>query len=401
MTYTCDELIPDLCKLNEEVGQVEVKGIPVTYFKFTATANEGENLLPIVAIHGGPSFAHNYILPLKQQACRGRTIIFYDQAGCGKSRPAATFNVTDYPWLLDPLYYATVELPVVIEHALVDEWRQDQQENVHIIGSSWGTMLSQLYALEAKDETRNGLASMVLSGPLSDSQTYIKAQWDQNDGSLGSLPPFIQKRIHALEQDHAFDLDEYKAITDILTGFFTVRTQPAPDCFIDTLNQANMEIYTAMQGPSEFGMSGVLANFNVTGRLHEIDVPVLLSHGKYDTMRPSVVEKMKEVLPRAETLFLSKSGHCSMIDEPGLMNSGVSDFFDRVETPFIGLLGLSRGQPTQRQQLHTLSSPFTASFSMMALSTLLALFMGFFLGMYQEKCRRGNRLQYITISDDS
>ena len=335
--YTCDELTPDLCELDVEEGQLEIKGINVTYWKYTAadsnsasSSSYGSNQLqlwPIVALHGGPGFTHNYILPLKQQACRGRTIMFYDQAGCGKSQvPSESKNIeADYPWLLDTMYYATVELPALLRH-----W--EFTTKFHIVGSSWGTALAQLYALEAQDDTRKSLASMVLSGPFSDSQAYIQAQWDDQEGSLGSLPPFLLERIRILEAAHAYDSNEYQDIASALTGKFTLRTQPGPDCWIDAEEQANQEIYTKMQGFSEFTMSGVLADFNVTGRLHTLnDCPVLLTHGTYDTMRPSIVRTMSDALPYAETLLLEKSGHVSMIDEPQKMNDAMADFYDRVE----------------------------------------------------------------------
>ena len=75
------------------------------------------------------------MLPLKQQACRGRDIFFYDQAGCGESIIPSGNRTQDYPHLLDPQYYATVELP-----ALIEFWGLKQY---HVIGSSLGTILSQ------------------------------------------------------------------------------------------------------------------------------------------------------------------------------------------------------------------------------------------------------------------
>lgn len=88
-----------------------------------------------------------------------------------------------------------------------------------------------------------------------------------------------------------------------------------------------------MQGPSEFSMSGVLAGFNVTGRLHdEINVHVLLTHGVYDTMRPSIVKTMEKELKYAERVVFPHSGHVSMIDDTDMMNDVVSDFVTRVET---------------------------------------------------------------------
>lgn len=325
--WKCDDLTPDLCPLNAEKGYVTMRGgIKVPYWKYTAvSAPSNASLLPIITIHGGPGWTHNYMLPLKQQACRGREVVFYDQAGGGDSilpKPNATVK-DEYPWLLDTSYYATEELPKMIQFLGYKKY--------HLLASSWGTMLSQVFALNTSLSSP-GLVSMVLSGPLSDAQLYVQSQWQEDGGGVGSLPPYIQKRIQALQEEHKFDSLEYQAIDAALTGFFTCRTTPQPDCFLDAVEKMNMEIYVGMQGPSEFAISGTIAHFNMTGRLHELKrIPVLLSSGQYDTMRPATVDALYQQLELSERLLLEKSGHTSMIDEPGPMNDAIASFFDRVE----------------------------------------------------------------------
>ena len=367
--WTCDSLTPDLCKLHIEEGFINLRGIDVHYWKCSAATSsssmtsddENNNVegkspqgFPIIAIHGGPGWPHNYMLPLKQQACRsGRDVYFYDQAGCGKSvipstddpvsesspedlsgdsknAPKTRCIENDYPWLLTTEYYTQEELPALIKH-----WGFKENQ-YHIIGNSWGTVLSQLFALDAVGVMKIAPApsSMVLSGPFSDSQLYIKSQWDNGlDGTLGSLPPFVQERIHQLEESKRYNSTEYKLLDSILEVKFTCRTAPLPDCFLDSSEHFNEEIYVGMQGESEFTIHGVLENFNSTPRLHELaELPILLTHGQYDTMRPTVVDVMYNALPKSEKLLLKHSGHVSMIDEPRTMNDAIGNFFDRVES---------------------------------------------------------------------
>lgn len=335
LPWKCDDLVPDLCQdLVVSEGYVRIRGVDVRYWKYeresqTDDKNSNDSFVasigaPIIAIHGGPGWPHNYMLPLKQQACRGRPVYFYDQAGCGESfLPKNASVVDEYPWLLTIEYYSLVELPTLIEHWGLQEY--------HIIGNSWGTVLSQMFVLDSDDSAKAGLQSMVLSGPFSQAKLYIDSQWSQEDGTIGSLPLFVQDRIRFLENKEDYDSEEYKEIADLLTTKFTCRTAPLPDCFLHSSTKSNEEIYVAMQGASEFTIAGTLGTLNITHRLVEIDVPVLLTHGKYDTMRPAVVEAMKEKLPCAESVFLHKSGHVSMIDEPKVMNDAIAEFFDRVE----------------------------------------------------------------------
>eukprot|EP00747_Dinoflagellata_sp_TGD_P209562 gnl/TRDRNA2_/TRDRNA2_82944_c1_seq1.p1 gnl/TRDRNA2_/TRDRNA2_82944_c1~~gnl/TRDRNA2_/TRDRNA2_82944_c1_seq1.p1 ORF type:complete len:279 (+),score=48.97 gnl/TRDRNA2_/TRDRNA2_82944_c1_seq1:56-838(+) len=202
-------------------------------------------------------------------------------------------------------------------------------------------MLGQLFALSKP----SGLRGIVLSGPLSDAQLYIQAQWDPKEGSLGSLPPYVQSRIRHLEDMKAYKSAEYKAIDDTLTSFFTVRTYPPPDCFRRVFDHWNKEIYVGMQGESEFAIGGVLEYFNLTARLHEIEVPVLLTSGTYDTMRPPVVRAMLRELPRAEWHIFPHSGHASMIDDAGEMNDVVAAFLERMDKAALAPTNLAAAVP--------------------------------------------------------
>ena len=386
--WKCDDLIPDLCDgLHVSEGSVVIRGVRVQYWKYERLpSNSKESSVPIIAIHGGPGFTHNYLLPLKEQACRGRPIYFYDQAGCGKSSlPTNTSAIDNYPWLLSVEYYSLEELP-----ALIDHWGLSAY---HIIGNSWGTVLSQVFALDAEASSKAGLQSMVLSGPLSQAKLYIDSQWSQEDGTVGSLPLYVQEQIRQLEDTGAYDCDEYREIVDILTTQFTLRTAPFPDCYLESSRTANEEIYVGMQGASEFTIAGTLGSLNMTHRLVDIHVPVLLTHGKYDTMRPAVVQAMKEKLPRVEDIMFHKSGHLSMIDEPKVMNDAIADFFNRVEKQegYRPRDGDSSIQQQHEEGCHTaLSRPDTL------IVLLLVCGLGLFLVGYVVRSRR-RRLDYAPV----
>ena len=62
---------------------------------------KSSKLLPLVALHGGPAWPHNYLLPLKHLVCHGISeVIFYDQAGCGDSQLPQDEDLSDFPHLL-------------------------------------------------------------------------------------------------------------------------------------------------------------------------------------------------------------------------------------------------------------------------------------------------------------
>ena len=341
--WTCDALTPNLCDLSVETGLVPMKGgLSVKYWRYyqkqehgDISGEEHEELPPLIVAHGGPAFPHRYLLPLKQIACQAqRSVIFYDQAGCGDSPlPFDSNNGTNssnttvsvsYPWLLDPNYYALEELPKLIDALGIQDF--------HLLGHSWGTILAQIFALDSDSPVQSRMKSMTLSGCISDTQFYIQEQWDHHHGTLGRLPPFLRDQIQKLEDEQDYDSLAYQALDDFLTVKFTTRMTPLPDCFVEAAAGVNREIYVGMQGASEFTMHGVLADFNVTERLAElVDQPVLLLSGSFDTVRPTVAQRMLEHLPVAEWHLFRNSGHVSAIDEAGSMNDLVADFLSRVE----------------------------------------------------------------------
>lgn len=330
--WKCDDLTPDLCELDVNVGIVAIHGVSVHYWKYSRR-NGGDSRqlmdepqeLPVIVINGGPSWAHNYMLPLRQLACRGnRDVIFYDQAGCGASvLPVEADIGVDYPWLWDLNYYATEELPALISHLALDRF--------HIVGHSWGTMVAQVYAI---DGPKQGLQSMALSGPISDAHLVAEAMWGEKGahGGISSMPPYLESRIRAVEEQGAFDSPEYEALDNAFLNMFLTRVQPLPDCLVDALSGMNIEAYLGLFGPNDFVFGGTVKDYNVTGRLEEIHVPVLLSNGEYDFVRPAVVDVMEQKLPIVERVLFEKSAHNTMQDSAGEMNDVLFDFLGRVET---------------------------------------------------------------------
>lgn len=117
-------------------GTFTLRGLFTRFWRWSCPA-AGTSKPPVIAVHGGPAFTHNYMLPLKLLARSGREVIFYDQCGCGDSSFVADPKL-DAPWLLTVAFYVE-EL-----HALVAELRL---ERFYTYGSSWGSQLALEFAL--------------------------------------------------------------------------------------------------------------------------------------------------------------------------------------------------------------------------------------------------------------
>src|SRR6266478_2770424 len=67
------------CEMVSE-GLIAVEGGKVWYL----IVGEEKAGVPLLTLHGGPGYPHDYLEPLEQLAYE-RPVIFYDQLGCGNS----------------------------------------------------------------------------------------------------------------------------------------------------------------------------------------------------------------------------------------------------------------------------------------------------------------------------
>jgi len=135
---------------------------------------------PIIVLHGGPGFTHDYMDPLKDLS-RNRPVIFYDQIGNGRST-----HLPDKPtsfWSID-LFIAELE-NVVKFFSLV---RYD------IVGHSWGGMLATEYAIRHPPFLGFfGLRKMVLTGSNPQRSLSLQAQAQL----LREFPEDVQQAVAA------------------------------------------------------------------------------------------------------------------------------------------------------------------------------------------------------------
>lgn len=65
-------------------GHVPFRGYR-TWYQVVGDISAAGPKLPLLAVHGGPGFPHDYLGDLARLGDAGRPVVFYDQLGCGKS----------------------------------------------------------------------------------------------------------------------------------------------------------------------------------------------------------------------------------------------------------------------------------------------------------------------------
>src|SRR5438876_229580 len=74
-------------------------------------------------------------------------------------------------------------------------------------------------------------------------------------------------------------------------------------------------VYHTMNGPSEFHVIGSIKDWQSKDRLGEIDVPTLLTSGRYDEATPALQETLRDGIPNSEWVLFEESSHTPFIEE--------------------------------------------------------------------------------------
>ena len=262
---------------------------------------------PLLLIHGGPGFS-SYYLDRLQALSDERPVIFYDQLGGGRS---------DKP---DDVKLWRVE-------RFVDEVDKVRKalglKEVHILGHSWGATILADYMLTKP----SGVKSLIIGGPL-----LSASRWTADAHRLvKTLPDAMQQAIAEAEATQNFDSDGYKAADDEYLDRYVCRVQPWPEELSKTFEMINEQIYNTMWGPSEFGISGTLKNFERGEALSWLKIPVLFTVGRYDEATPESAEYFRGQIPGAKIKVFEHSAHVTMLEEPEAYIQTLRDYLRDVE----------------------------------------------------------------------
>jgi proline-specific peptidase len=257
--------------------------------------------IPLILIHGGPGYPHNYLEPLKDLS-DDRQVILYDQLGCGNSDTTTDPSL----WTLDQF---VLQLQKLIEHLGLDEY--------HILGQSWGATIAVAYALTKPQ----GLISLILS------DAYVSTpQWLQDATRLiALLPEDMQLALQSGDKESV----EYKNASKEYYSRYVTRADPSPEEWKKSAEKMNREMYQYMWGTEEFCPTGTLLDLDLTPRFSKLTLPVLLLCGRYDEATPEAAERYHELLPQSQVQVFEDSAHYPFWNETEAYNQTVREFLEK------------------------------------------------------------------------
>ena len=291
---------------------VETRTVPFhdleTWVQVTTPETPVDGALPLVVVHGGPGMAHDYLRNLAALADEtGRTVVHYDQVGCGRSshRPDA------------PADFWTPEL-------FVDEFRNLVAalglERYHVLGQSWGGMLGAEIAVTRPE----GLASLAICNSPASMKLWVEGA----NALRAQLPEDVQAALDRHEADGTIDDPEYLDATRVFYERHVCRVVPAPQDFVDTERQMEAEptVYHTMNGVNEFFVTGTLRDWTVIDRLPQVTAPTLVVAGEFDEATPATWAPFVEGIAGAASHVFPGASHCSHLEQPEAFRAVVGVF---------------------------------------------------------------------------
>lgn len=260
----------------------------------------------VVLLHGGPGGTLDYLLAFSDLADHGYRVLYYDQLGCGRSDLAR--DVSEYSIDRD------------VED--LDELREELDlGRFHLIGSSYGGLLAIAYALAHPEPIR----TLVSASGLADVPLTMREMQRLKRELPDPLPQVLERHEAKGEYQHP----EYLAAVMEFYRRHVCRLPVWPAELTYTLDHLSAPKYGTMNGPNEFTITGTIRDYDATPRLKEIQLPTLVTTGRYDEVTPVVAESIHRGIRGSTLVRFEESSHTAFWEERPHYMRTLLDFLGR------------------------------------------------------------------------
>lgn len=216
-----------------------------TYYRIAGECSG--NKKPLILLHGGPGSTHNYFEVLDRLADEGRAIISYDQLGCGNSYVEGHSEL----WCSKTWMNELIELRKYLG-----------LNELHLLGQSWGGMLSIEYLCDHKPE---GIKSVILSSTHPSSKLWAQEQHRM----IKFMSQEDQDAIAKAEATGNFDDPASSRNANerfMLLHAAGVPKDTDPEC-LRRPKKIGTDSYITAWGPNEYTPIGNLSNYEYRDKL--------------------------------------------------------------------------------------------------------------------------------------
>ncbi|MEI2718765.1 MAG: alpha/beta fold hydrolase [Gemmatimonadales bacterium] len=253
----------------------------------------------VIVLHGGPGAHHDYLLPGMDALATGRTLVYYDQRGGGRSAVARDVPVGWREQVADL-------------EALRDVWGLDQ---LHLLGYSWGGLLAMLYAVTYPAR----VASLALVSPAPAAK-HERAVYEAALAARNATPALLAER-KALQESglRAHDIPAYnqRLFELAVAGYFHDPSRVHELTPFRLTGRTQQEVWNSLGD-----------DFDLRPALRELDVKAIVVHGDDDPIPLATAEATAAAL-QAPCVVLHDCGHVPYVEAPVEFFAALDPFLPR------------------------------------------------------------------------
>jgi proline iminopeptidase len=251
---------------------------------------------PLLVLHGGPDFNHNYLLPELDRLASAFRLIYYDQRGRGKSSPDVSPDDVTIDSEVD-------DLERLRQHFGLDE--------LSLLGHSWGSLLAMEYATRHPD--RVSRLVLMNSAPAShaDLLHFRDRRGVEETENLVKMREISSRPLYA-QGDIETEAEYYRAhfggtlrrpeLLDAVVGRLRAHFSTA-----DIIKARAIEerLYT------ETWLSPA---YDLLPRLRKCRARTVVIHGGHDFVPLDCASHIAAAVPGARLVVIKDSGHFSYLE---------------------------------------------------------------------------------------
>ena len=250
-------------------------------------------------LHGGPGAHHDYLLPGFDRLAHGRTMVYYDQRGGGRS-PVGRDVPVGWQEQVDDL------------EALRDTWGI---RRLDLCGYSWGALLAMLYALKYPAS----VASLALVSPAPAARRE-RDLYETNLARRNATPELLAARAELQASGlRSRDIPGYNArlFELAVAGYFHDPARSRELTPFRITGRTQQEVWDSLG-----------SDFDLRGDLSRLSVRALVVHGDDDPIPLETARATAEALG-APLVVIPDCGHVPYVEAPEQFVAALDPFLPR------------------------------------------------------------------------
>ena len=320
---------------NNSNNPVRSEPIVLAYCIFRPRGLHDERKPPLIVIHGGPSIPSNYLLPLVNGIV-DRSIVVYDQYGCGRSsRPREKDSTFSIPQAVRHLQY-------LIHHQL-------KVSTYHLYGHSFGGILAFEYFKRFQSQSNSHCCSLTLaSTPTSVrlmQQEMQRLYTELQSTRSGAADSSKHEHVDSNSRDHGAEEEEEeeeenngkpnpnqpnRRLRDLFSKTHECRLDHIPLALQDAFAQAGPTHWRGLPAVENYQATLLQSDDDDSPRKIETP-PTLLLLGEHDFCTVPCVEGWGELINTTNLQMAVVLGcsHYGMLEDERAYGKIISKFLQR------------------------------------------------------------------------